>query len=154
MKTFRKNTTLHLILIFLFLGIIVSCSKDKVLPLANETASLDLIVNDIGTQAEKEGKIITFDLVVDGDSFRKENVKVIQDSKFVIGFKQGYDGTGQNRGNTVDITCMYPDGTETTTTCASSNSTCIGDAVSTCLNGGGCAVLCRIQVTYYPKEIK
>jgi hypothetical protein len=123
MKTFQQTTALRLILMFLFLGINASCPKDQELQLANETDSFYLIINDIGTQAEKEGKIITFDLVVDGDSFRKENVKVIQDSKFVIGFKKGYDGTDQNRGNTLDIRFMYSNGTETTTTCALSNST-------------------------------
>jgi len=155
MKRFSQPVgVLIIMLLFLSVGLFTSCTQDQAEELPEDYNSLELIVTEIGKQAQQEGKIITFDLVVDGNSFRKENVQVIQDSKFVLGFMEGYDGKPHTRGNSVDITCMYPDGSETTTTCSVNNSICIGDAVSTCLNGGGCAILCLISITYFPNDLK
>lgn len=146
----------------------ISCEEETtIVPQENEAslqmsieneANLKNLVTNIIAQSEANGKIAYATIMYDGDDFITDKIvySVVTKEQYLAVKPKGVNMSDSEflRGDTVTITCTFPDGSIDSINCQSGDLGCIGLAVQACLNEGGCAESCRQVITYIPKNFK
>ena len=116
--------------------------------------SLKTLLSEIALLGEAEKKIITFDLLFDkhSNTYSYTNVEILKESKKMIDFVEGADPGFKYQGGTYEVECTDASGAITTTNC--NDYACVGYAVASCVEGGGCAQVCKAKAQYNPTGIQ
>ena len=142
-----------LILLILSTSLIMNCEtteQDTISPGEN----LEAVLSEIAKLGETEQKIITFEIIFDKRSgtYAYDKVEIIKESKQVIDFIKGADPAFKYMESSYDVECVDAQGNTTITNCP--DYACVGYAVASCVENGGCAQVCKADGKYYPSAIK
>lgn len=162
-----RNLVKLVVCLFVFFAFISCEEETATLPQENEVslqmsienkASLKSLINEVIMQSEERGKIAYATITYDGDYFAIDNIvySVVTKKQYLAVKPSGSKLTDSEflRGDTVTITCTFPDGSIDSINCPSGDIGCIGLAVQACVNEGGCAESCKQVITYIPKNFK
>lgn len=111
----------------------------------SEKLKIDDLLTKVTDLGDKNGQIVTFDIryLKSDDLYELSNVKLIEESDWIKSFADGFDPKAFDaQKQKVTIICALPDGTTASTSCGRRDGACVGQAVNTCLNAGGCATVC------------
>lgn len=148
-KFFNYVPFLFLVLAFTF----NSCSEDNDL---SESTNQNEILTDIQKQslnfhikqtmerAISERMIIAFDVKIeDGNYVIYKEVEIPIETMEEVGDSLGFSRQ-KSGGDTIKVTCKFPDGTSDSVTCAFEDFPCVTLATYGCLNSGGTATSQRV----------
>ncbi len=115
----------------------------------------------IEQQGETTGKMVffTYNILESGKyNIIKEgelNKKLSWETGFAIGFSKNKNTNFSKKSKTVEVACFSSEGTLiSNTSCGSGDGGCLGSAIKSCLDKGGCAVVCSeaVMIAYLPNE--
>jgi hypothetical protein len=129
-------------------------NSNLVVEVPSKSKSFLTVLNETKLLAEEKGQRITFDLVLTEDgSFVKENIQFHPHFRAVDAIVYGATGIKKDTSRSWEVTCHNSDGTTTTTTCATQDEQCLSNAVTSCLNSGGCVTICNMKLQYTPSSV-
>lgn len=140
-----KNFFLKISVLFLALSFVYSCEKeDATIESGSTFSSIEDVLTTMKAKAVKEEKPIIFDLGLQKGIYDISNIEVVEnfEEQFELAF---------NKLNGVQVDCAIGDEISSTS-CpdGEGQGLCVGAAVKSCLDAGGCATACSVRVTITP----
>lgn len=115
--------------------------------------SLESILTEISTKATSENKIVKFTLLVYKGSINTygfENVEFLENSQDILDFNKGAQNAIAQKISDKKylVDCTDTQGNTKSTSC--NDYKCVGYYVALCVESGGCATVCKVDLTVAP----
>lgn len=113
----------------------VSCSREQQVNDDFSTTSADKLLQKMKILSKENKGGTRFQLAYENGKYRIEKSSIAP-LTFEEGFTLGYERVS---GGAVKVECVRSDGSKSATTCSSGaeQGTCVGTAITNCVNGGG-----------------
>ena len=143
---------LKTVFVFTFALFIFSCSQDEQIKNTEVSQSLESVLSEMSKTAKSENKIVKFTLLInkETDKYGFENIRLLENSQEILDFSRGVNQAISSKSSSgrYQVDCTDSEGNTTSTSC--DDYKCVGYKVATCVENGGCATVCKAELTVAP----